>query len=70
VQNWQTPKPRNGEVSGAKAILKRIVPDGLRDKIRFYRQYYLWKWDSTSFRPLKYGRRQTEEAAMSEKSGN
>jgi hypothetical protein len=66
VQNWQAPKSANGK--GPKSVLKRIVPEGLREMIRFYRRYYLWKWNTVSFRPLKYGRHQTAAAAFPEKS--
>jgi len=70
VQNWQLPKRKNSELSAAKYFLKRIVPEGLRERIRFYRRYYLWKWNSGSFRLVKYGKDQTENAAFAEKSGN
>jgi len=56
VENWEASKSANGKGSGTKSILKRIVPEGLREVIRFYRRYYLWKWDSRSFRRLRYGK--------------
>lgn len=70
VKNWASARPGKTEASAAKKMIKLMVPEGLLEKIRFYRRYYLWKKNSGSFRPLRYGKHQAEHAAFPGSSGS
>lgn len=55
VQTWKEEPRLSSHRSVLRSVVKRLVPGVLREKYRFYRQYYFWKWNSACFQPLPYG---------------